>query len=366
MSNHSILIVDDDAIVRKSLGALLKKQDSLLFFAENGPEALSMATELLPDVILLDVMMPGMNGFEVCRRLRANPTLAEVPIVMITALEDHQSRLLGLDAGADDFLGKPINHIELLTRVKTILRLNRYRKLMEERIRFSQELETKNRQLRKLSRHLADIQEAERRFVAVELHDHVGQLLTSLKLMIEMVAEQDITDGQKTLKLAKNTISELSVRVRNLSLDLRPAMLDDFGLFAALEWLFERYTKQTSIVVHHNFSFMEERRFPKQVETAAFRIIQESLTNVARYAGVQEATVNISINAMLQIEISDDGRGFELAQVEAAPWQTGGIPGMRERVSWLGGEFSVNTSPGAGTTVFARFKLEGDDVDGQD
>ncbi len=366
MSTHTILIVDDDAIVRESLGALLEKHDTLLFFAENGPEALTKAAALLPDVILLDVMMPGMDGFEVCRRLRMTPALAEVPILMITALDDRQSRLLGLESGAEDFLGKPIDHIELRIRIQTILRINRYRKLLEERARFSQELETKNRQLSELSRHLADIQEAERRFIAVELHDDIGQLLTGLKLIIEMAAAQDENERQETLERAKLAVAEISGRLRNLSLDLRPAMLDDFGLFAALEWLFERYTQQTGIRIHHNFSYMDERRFPKRVETAAFRIIQESLTNVARYAGVNEADVNIFTDGGLQIEIRDGGRGFELAQVESAPRQTGGISGMRERAAWLGGEFSIDASPGAGTTVIARFKLEGDDTDGQD
>ena len=145
-------------------------------------------------------------------------------------------------------------------------------------------LETKNRQLRELTQHLIEIQETERRFIATELHDDVGQMLTGLKLMIEMAASQGEAERLQTLENVKNTIAELSNHIRNLSLDLRPAMLDDFGLFAALEWLFDRYTKQTHIRVKHNFSFMNENRFPRAIETAVFRIIQEALTNTARYA----------------------------------------------------------------------------------
>jgi len=81
----TILIVDDEAIGRETLEALLFAQGYNLAFAEDGPEALAKASELLPDVILLDVMMPGMDGFEVCRQLRANPVLAEVPVIMVTA-----------------------------------------------------------------------------------------------------------------------------------------------------------------------------------------------------------------------------------------------------------------------------------------
>lgn len=366
MSTHTILIVDDDPITRVEISTLLERPDARLYFAENGLDALKQATEILPDVILLDVMMPGMDGYEVCRRLRTNPTLAEVPVLMITALDDHASRLRGLEAGADDFLTKPLDHMELRARVQTIVRLNRYRKLMEERTRFARALETKNRHLRKLSQHLADVQEAERRFIAKELHDDVGQLLTGLKLMIEMATSQEEAARLKTLETAQNTISDISARVRNLSLDLRPAMLDDFGLFAALEWLFERYTKQTQISVQRNFSFLDERRFPKRVETAAFRIIQESLTNVARYAEVKEVEVYIFIDSRLRIEVRDHGHGFNLEKVDGTSYQTGGISGMRERASWLGGEFLIISSPGKGTTVLANFDIERDEPDGQD
>jgi signal transduction histidine kinase len=86
--------------------------------------------------VLLDVVMPDMDGFEVCRRLRAHKLLAEVPIIMITSLEDKESRLKGIEAGADDFISKPFDNVELRTRVRSITRLNRYRRLLVERVRF--------------------------------------------------------------------------------------------------------------------------------------------------------------------------------------------------------------------------------------
>ncbi|WP_245860640.1 HD domain-containing phosphohydrolase [Candidatus Chloroploca asiatica] len=128
-----VLIVDDNPIGRETLEDLLYGQGYTLAFAADGPEALQQAAALTPDVILLDVMMPGMDGFEVCRRLRTDPHLAEVPVVMVTALDDSESRLRGLEAGADDFISKPFKRAELRARVKTITRLNRYRSLLEER-----------------------------------------------------------------------------------------------------------------------------------------------------------------------------------------------------------------------------------------
>ncbi|HMN29033.1 MAG TPA: response regulator, partial [Caldilineaceae bacterium] len=90
----------------------------------------------LPDLILLDVMMPGLNGFDVCRSLRQHPKLSEVPIILVTALDDRDSRLEGLDAGADDFITKPIDRAELRVRIRTVTRLNRYRRLHQQREQF--------------------------------------------------------------------------------------------------------------------------------------------------------------------------------------------------------------------------------------
>jgi len=127
----TILIVDDEQVSRYTVEILLSPEDYNLEFAENGEEALEKAEALVPDLMLLDVMMPGMDGFEVCQRLRNNKRLAELPIVMVTALDDRESRLRGLKAGADDFMSKPYDRAELRARVHTITRLNRYRRLVE-------------------------------------------------------------------------------------------------------------------------------------------------------------------------------------------------------------------------------------------
>ena len=131
-----ILLVDDEPASRQAIEAVLDGQGYDLHVAENGRQALAHAAALVPDLILLDVMMPGMDGFEVCQLLRADPTLAEVPIVLVTALDDRESRIQGLEAGADDFVSKPFNRAELRARVRTITRLNRYRRLLNERLKF--------------------------------------------------------------------------------------------------------------------------------------------------------------------------------------------------------------------------------------
>ena len=128
-----ILIVDDLAANRDTLMALLDGQGYTLVEAADGVTALRLAEQTPPDLILLDVMMPGMHGFEVCRRLRADKRLAEVPVIIVTALDDQASVAEGLAAGADDFLSKPFTRAVLTARVRTVTRLNRYRRLLEIR-----------------------------------------------------------------------------------------------------------------------------------------------------------------------------------------------------------------------------------------
>lgn len=140
----SLLIVDDEKQGREALEILLAREDYQLAFATNGEEALQQANTLMPDLILLDVMMPEMDGFEVCQRLRAHSKLAFTPIVMVTAINDRKTRLQGLEVGADDFISKPIDKVELLARVRSITRLNRHHRLLAERVRFDWAVEQSN------------------------------------------------------------------------------------------------------------------------------------------------------------------------------------------------------------------------------
>lgn len=134
--NTKILIVDDDEANRVTLDAVLSPERYEVHLAGSGAEGCSIARAIVPDLILLDVMMPDMDGFQVCRLLRADPVLGRVPILMITALNDQESRLTGIDAGADDFISKPCGIDELRARVRTIIRLNRFRVIAEQRTRF--------------------------------------------------------------------------------------------------------------------------------------------------------------------------------------------------------------------------------------
>jgi len=142
--DSTILIVDDQLSAREVLRGLLTNQGYELAFASNGKEALAKAAEISPDLILLDAMMPELTGFEVCQRLRADPILAEVPVIIVTALDDEASLIQGIEAGADDFISKPFNPAELQARVRTTTRLNRYRRLLSGRAKFEWAVEQAN------------------------------------------------------------------------------------------------------------------------------------------------------------------------------------------------------------------------------
>lgn len=134
----TVLIVDDEYAGRQTLQSVLEGEGYRLEMAENGWQAIEKAKALLPDVILLDVMMPGMTGFEVCQRIRNDPQVAEIPIIILTALDDRESLLNSLKAGADDFISKPFDRYELRARLFGITRLNRYHKLVQERTKLQE------------------------------------------------------------------------------------------------------------------------------------------------------------------------------------------------------------------------------------
>ncbi len=211
-------------------------------------------------------------------------------------------------------------------------------------------------QLKTLSRRLMEVQEQERRNIALELHDEIGQVLTGLKLTLEVSTKLPAAELGDSLTQARGLVNELMARVRKMSLDLRPGMLDDLGLLPTLLWQIENYTAQTHVRVNFKHSGLERQRFAPEVETAAYRVVQEALTNVARHANVQQATVRVWTDQdTLSIEVADDGKGFDLDNVVAR--ETSGLTGMRERATLAGGQLQIESRPGEGTRLLAELSI---------
>lgn len=211
--------------------------------------------------------------------------------------------------------------------------------------------------LKILSRRLIEVQEAERRSLALELHDEIGQILTGLKLTLEMSARLPAVEAQASIKQAQTLVNELMARTRKLSLDLRPATLDHLGLLSALLGHIKQYSAQTRVRVMFKHSGLEGQRFAAEIETASYRIVQEALTNVARHAETNEVAVLVWADRhSLTIQIEDQGRGFD-AEAALASDNTSGLAGMRERASLLGGHFTVESHAGGGTRLTAEFDI---------
>ena len=137
----TVLVVDDNQQNLELLQVYLEDVDCQSIPAYDGPEALDIIAKNPPDLILLDVMMPKMSGFEVCRRIKNDPKTSDIPVIMVTALNEFGDIERAIDSGTDDFLSKPVNKLELLTRVKTMLKLKHLSDKLERTLAYLSEIE---------------------------------------------------------------------------------------------------------------------------------------------------------------------------------------------------------------------------------
>ena len=137
-----VLVVDDNQQNLELLQAYLEDMDCETVPAHDGPEALEIIANSAPDLVLLDVMMPKMSGFEVCKRIKNDPKTGDIPVIMVTALNEFGDIERGIDSGTDDFLSKPVNKLELVTRVKTMLKLKHLSDKLERTLAYLSEIES--------------------------------------------------------------------------------------------------------------------------------------------------------------------------------------------------------------------------------
>ncbi len=376
----NVLLIEDDSEAAEIVKGLVNHEEALyrLEWVDHLQTGLNRLAEGGIDLVLLDFGLPDSEGLSTFIRTQEHsPSVAIIPL---TATGDESLAVRAIQMGAQDYLFKGSINRQLLTRA---IRYAVERKRSEEALRRAHdELELRvqertvelsaansklieqiaerrraEKELRRLSNRLVDVQESERRSIARELHDEIGQLLTGLKLVIEMAPRLSPDHLMEQYRQAQMLVNELIGRVRDLSLDLRPAMLDDLGLLHALLWHFERYTSQTAIRISLAHTGIEGHRFRPEIETAAYRIVQEALTNVARHASVDEAKVSVSADAeTLSLKIADKGKGFGVsAALEAGA--SSGLTGMRERAYLLGGKLTIESLADAGTMITAILPL---------
>jgi len=377
----TILSVDDNDAIRYSVRRYLSEGGYEVVEARTGAEALEMARHE-PALITLDINLPDMDGYEICRRLKDDPATQDIPVLHISAsFVETSDRIRGLEGGADAYLAEPVDRLELLATVRALLRMRQSQRearrqaaeaeaarkelqhaneTLETRVRErTAELERERRDVQDLSSQLLRAQDEERRRISRELHDSTGQLLAALTMNLARLKSEQTWSNPDADALIDDTTSmvdEMSRQLRTMSYLLHPPMLDEAGLVSAVKWYLTGFTNRSSIQV--NLDCSELGRLPSELEITLFRLIQESLTNIHRHSGSKTALIRIHRNdVLLDLEVTDQGRGFNVRNTSDAPVRYGvGIPGMKERVRRFGGALEIASSPG-GTTVKAQLPI---------
>lgn len=467
-----ILVIDDSPEIRLLATVLLEREGYEVISADNGEDGLKRATETAPDLILLDVMLPGMDGYEVCRWLKQSEALRDIPVIFMSAQDDVPAQTQGFTAGGADYVTKPLSVPVLLARVRTHVALHAQRRSLEgmfrdaleyapdaivlidpqwrivhanartlelfgylreqligqpvdllvparlrehhherrklyadlhpgdlklgvntdclrndgtefagelsvgllrtnrgpllmtvvrdvtDSRRIQQEMADSRQRLRDLAAQGDAMREYERKNIAREVHDELGQVLTALRMDITYAsmkfgaADADLLDRLQGMRVL---VDRAIQGVRNVATNLRPSALD-MGLVPALEWLGGDFQRHAGIACQLDLG-SPSVDMPEHRAIGVFRIVQESLTNVSRYAQAKSVCISLrQEEGQLVLQIRDDGRGFDMAA--SARGGSFGLLGMQERALALGGELTVSSVLGEGTTITARLPLQ--------
>jgi signal transduction histidine kinase len=359
----SILIVDDDRGSLLAMEEVLKSLGARLVTASSGEQALRCVQEEDFAAILMDVRMPGIDGFTTARMIRERPGSRHTPVIFLTAAqEDLMSMFRGYQAGAVDYMVKPIVPEVLRSKLAVFVGLHDMNRMLSaelaERALTEQRLRGSEENLRALAAHLQSVREEERIHIAREIHDELGQALTGLKYDIGSLAKNPSATAPEaigaTIEGLGQQIDRIINSVRRIASGLRPEVLDEIGLAAAVEWQAREFQRRTGIrcLVDISPGFEDP---DKERSTALFRIFQELLTNVARHANATRVGVHLTDGNSLDLKVEDNGRGIQEQEFESP--RSLGFLGLRERVLAFGGSIEVKGQEGKGTCVSVTIPL---------
>jgi signal transduction histidine kinase len=346
-SQAKILVVDDEPKSLYALQELLSSLGQNLMIAQSGEEALKLALKHDFAVILLDVRMPGIDGFETAKMIRGRERSKQTPIIFLTAQADEMNSMFrGYAVGAVDYLMKPVVPEVLKSKVAIFVELH----MKSERLRESED------KLRRLAAHLISVREEERAHIAREIHDELGQVLTGIKMEVGWLQKRlkEPVLLEKCDSMAKLIDSTVQT-VRKIATGLRPEMLDDMGLIAAVGWQAKDFQKRTGIRCRTKLP-PEGTKLDLDVSTTAFRIFQEILTNVARHSRATRVDIDLAVTEeLLKLEVTDNGVGIPSSDLNGR--KSLGLLGMQERALLFGGEVRITGTPGHGTSVSVQIPI---------
>jgi len=295
----NILMVDDQPAKLLSYEAILNELGENLIKANSGKEALEHLLKTDIAVVLMDVSMPELDGFELAEMIRQHPRFQKIAIIFVSAVHlTDLDRIKGYERGAVDYISVPV--VPELLRAKVTVFAELHRK--------GRQLERLNDELRRLSSNLINAQDEERRRIARELHDGLGQDLSAAKMMLDGLLQSEPKTVAADISML---LARAVVQVRSISHLLHPPLLDEVGLHSALTWYLEGFAKRSSIETSLDADATNFPRLAPGLETAVFRIVQEALTNVFRHSGAHKAWVTLGQqNGQVVVRVGDDGKGI--------------------------------------------------------
>ena len=313
MANRSILVVDDEEKNIKLMKGMLSSENYDLFGVFNGEDALATVAERQPDLILLDVMMPGMDGFEVCRRLKQDDKTRMIPIVMVTALREDEHRIRSMEVGADDFISKPVDHTELLVRIKSLLRIKSYH---DELLESYREIAHKNEKLQELER----IKDGLTHMIIHDLNNPLMAISGSVELILMRrgnLSERQIGVLEKCTKfcgdlnqMIRSLLDIHLMEAGELILEKKPTKMEDLIDDLLLQFKSETDSKNISL------SFKRPEYVPSVNidENIIKRVIANLINNAVRHTS-ERCGIEIDIlcppgEGWLSLSVRDNGKGL--------------------------------------------------------
>jgi signal transduction histidine kinase len=357
-----ILIVDDTLENLRLLTVMLESQGYEVRSVTNGTTALMGIRAQAPDVILLDINMPGMNGYEVCQELKADPQTRDIPVIFISALHEAFDKVKAFAVGAVDFIAKPFQVEEVIARINNQLHVQRLQSQLQAQNLRLQQAEAELRQALEQEKALNQRIEAmatleERNRIARDIHDSLGHALVALNVQMETALElwhNDLGKAHQFLVEAKQLGSEALQAVRQSVSEMRSDPLQGQVLEGAIAILMQEFQRTTGIQPACEIRL--SRLLPLPVNTAVYRIVQEGLTNICKHAQATAVQFQIHTDSSgLMLVLQDNGKGFRVHENK-----TGfGLQGMRERIAALGGRLEIVSEPEKGCKITALLQIGG-------